>query len=344
MREVPVVSTAVSTAAEPVRLGSYRATDLTALVGTVTWIGLVAAASLDRFALGTVDLFVALALLALVPFGFGLVTVPATRPARLAARGAIAGQLPAAGLAVLGLQTPVGSLLSVSLVLPWVGVTSLIALVGLTRVADRRSVRPLPALAVDAASLYVPVGAVALVFHRADVTFHFSPLIILLTVVHYNFAGFVLPLVAGRTGALVAGRDGRFGADVTGRIAAATTVVIVANLALIAVGITFSPAIEVVAVALFTVAVAGFAAVVLRSVVPTLPRLPGALLGLSAAVLFVTMGLALAYGYSAFPATGRLITITEMITWHGTLNAFGFAVPALLALRLLDRHSRDGEG
>jgi len=45
---------------------------------------------------------------------------------------------------------------------------------------------------------------------------------------------------------------------------------------------------------------------------------------------------ALAYGYSAFPETGRLIDIGEMIRWHGTLNAFGFALPALLAVRRLE--------
>lgn len=46
-----------------------------------------------------------------------------------------------------------------------------------------------------------------------------------------------------------------------------------------------------------------------------------------------TMALALAYGYSAFPRTGRLITIGEMVRWHGTVNVFGFALPALLAFR-----------
>ena len=48
------------------------------------------------------------------------------------------------------------------------------------------------------------------------------------------------------------------------------------------------------------------------------------------------MALALAYGYSAFPATGTLISIGEMVAYHGSLNAVGFALPALFAFRLLD--------
>lgn len=61
------------------------------------------------------------------------------------------------------------------------------------------------------------------------------------------------------------------------------------------------------------------------SPVRVVPRLAGGLLTVASLSVFLTMALALAYGYSAFPATGVLITIGEMINWHGTLDAFGFA-------------------
>jgi hypothetical protein len=182
--------------------------------------------------------------------------------------------------------------------------------------------------------LYLPVGAVALILHRADITFFFDPIIILLTAVHYHYAGFVLPLVAGMAGRVLIGDNDGFGADLVGRSATVVTLVILVNLALIAVGITFSPLMEVVAVSLFTVAVAVFAILLLRCVVTTLSRVPAALLAVASCSVFLTMALALAYGYSAFPATGQLITISEMVRWHGTLNAFGFALPALVAFRL----------
>jgi len=42
-------------------------------------------------------------------------------------------------------------------------------------------------------------------------------------------------------------------------------------------------------------------------------------------------------GYSAFPTTGTLISIGEMVASHGSLNAVRFALPAFLAFRLLDK-------
>ncbi|WP_435152421.1 YndJ family transporter [Haladaptatus sp. DFWS20] len=197
-----------------------------------------------------------------------------------------------------------------------------------------RGLTPFPELAIDAALLYVPVGAVALVLSRAGISFHFRPIIVLLTVVHYHYAGFALPLVTGMAGRIVTDDGGRFGSGIVGRAMAATTLVIVVNLALIAVGITFSPLVEVVAVAFFTVAVVVFALSILGAVVPRVDRIRGALLSVAAIAVVWTMALALAYGYSAYPGTPQLVTIDEMILRHGSVNAFGFALPALLAFRL----------
>jgi hypothetical protein len=319
------------------RLAGYRVTDLSALAGALVWLGALGVAGTTALALSTVDLFVSLAVLVLVPLGLGLAATPrrsggVVLPYRLA----VAGQLPAAVAVVAALALPVGSTESVALVLPWLGVTGLVALVGLWRLLSRGFL-PVAELTVDAALFYVPVGAVALVLHRAGISLRFEPIIVLLTVVHYHYAGFVLPLVTGLVDRRLAGPDGRFGTDLAGRVAVAATLVIVVNLALIAVGITFSPLVEVVAVALFTVAVAGFALLTLAKVVPAVDGLPAAGLAVASLAIVATMALALGYGYSAFPATGEVISIGEMIRWHGTLNAFGFALPALLAFRRLER-------
>jgi hypothetical protein len=315
------------------RLAGHRVTDLTAGAGALVWLGTVLLGVTGSAALSAVDRFVALAVLVLVPLGLGQVPSPGARLGVLAARGAIVASFPAA-LAVVGaLSLPVGSSGSVLLALPWLAVTGTIAVVGLSRLRER-GLGTLPELSVTAALLYVPVGAVALVLHRAGVFLRFEPIIVLLTAVHYHYAGFVLPLTAGLT-ARVVDADGGFEGPV-GRLAAAALLVLVGNVALIAVGITFSPLLEVVAVALFTVAVAVFAAVALRRAVPRLPRVPATLLAAACCTLFASMALALAYGYSAFRPRDALVGIGTMIRWHGALNAFGFAVPALLSLRLLD--------
>jgi len=223
----------------------------------------------------------------------------------------------------------------VALTLPWLCVTGAIALCGLGRLTARGG-GPLPELAIDAGLLYVPVAATFLCMHAAGVSLRFAPIIVLLTGVHFHYAGFALPLVVGLTGRILTGDDGTFPAAITGRATAAATVVIVVGILLIAVGITFSPLVEAVAVIAFTIAVAGFAIRLLRDVVPAVTRLPGLLLAVAALSICWTMALALAFASASLPGTPSLITIPEMIRWHGSVNAFGFALPALLAVRLLE--------
>jgi hypothetical protein len=315
-------------------VGGQRVTDITATVGGVVWLGLAGMSHSGTIGLSTVALFVCLAALVLVPLGLGLVATPRRSGSQsLLYTLAAVGQGPAALAVVAALASPVGTIESVVFSLPWLPVSGLLALFGLWRLLSR-GIRPLSELAIDVALLYLPVGAVALILHRAGITFFFDPVIIFLTAVHYHYAGFVLPLVAGMAGRVLIGDSDGFGADLVGRSATVVTLVILVNLALIAVGITFSPLVEVMAVSLFTVAVAVFAVLLLRCVVPTLSRIPATLLAVASCSVFLTMALALAYGYSAFPATGQLITISEMVRWHGTLNAFGFALPALVAFRL----------
>ncbi|WP_158057359.1 YndJ family protein [Halorussus halophilus] len=318
------------------RITGIRVTDVSGITGTLVWVALAVLTVWSGFAwLSLPELFVSLAVLVLVPLGLGIVGAGFQyEQTPLAYRLAVSGQLPAALAAVGALALPVGTMSAVALALPWLAVTGCVALVGVHRLFSRGvTAGPLPELAADAALLYVPVGAVALVLHTADVTFHFKPIIILLTVVHYHYAGFVLPLVAGMAGRIVADEQGHFGETLLGRAMAATTLVVVVNLALIAVGITFSPLVEVVAVAFFTVAVAIFALCILFGVGPRVGRGRRVLLSIAALSIVWTMALALAYGYSAYPGTPELLTLNEMILRHGSVNAFGFALPTLLAFR-----------
>jgi hypothetical protein len=317
-------------------IGGYRVTDLAAVAGAGLWLGLVGGTLGGVVPLATVALYVALAALVLVPLGLGLVDLPRDATALIAPyRVAVFGQLPAALALVAALTAPQGSVVAVALVAPWLGITGAIALCGLGRLATRRG-GPLPEVAIDAGLLYVPVAAAFLCMHAAGVTLRFAPVIVFLTGVHFHYAGFALPLVVGLTGRLVTGEDGRFPATIVGRTTAAATVIIVVGIVLIAIGITFSPLVEVVAVTAFTAAVVGFALRTLRDVAPAVPRLPGSLLAGAALSLCWTMALALAFAYSSLAGTPSLVTIPEMIRWHGSVNAIGFALPALLAFRLLE--------
>lgn len=310
-------------------------TDLSAAAGGVVWLGLAAGTLGGAVPLAPAALYVALAALVVVPLGLGAVGMADATAVTVPYRIAAVGQPPAALALVAALARPQGSPVAVALTLPWLGVTGAIALCGLGRLAARGG-GPLPELAVDAGLLYVPVAAAFLCLHAAGISLRFAPIIVLLTGVHFHYAGFALPLVVGLTGRISTGADGTFPATISGRVTAATTVVIVAGIVLIAIGITFSPLIEVIAVVAFTTAVVGFAIRTLRDVVPAVGRLPGLLLAVAALSLCWTMALALAFASASLPGMPSLVTIPEMIRWHGSVNAFGFAVPALVAFRLLE--------
>lgn len=295
--------------------------DWSAIAGAIAFLGILA---VDL--LGPIQEIVAAAVLVLVPVGLGLVDPPADSDrGRVLHRGVLIGQPLAAGTTIAALALPQGSM-AVLLSIPRVLLTSTVAAIGVLRFLAR-GVRPLPDLAIDAGLVYLPVASGALVLDRLGVSLSFAPVIITLTVVHFHYAGFVLPVVAG-----FAGRVGANG--VPGRLLRATLAVIVVGPGVIAVGITFSPIVEVVAVSFFTVTVAVFALALIVGMLPRLTSWPQRLLlGAGALALPISMAYAVAYGYGAYTGS-TIVTIEEMVATHGRLNAYGFALLSLLGWRL----------
>jgi hypothetical protein len=319
------------------RIASYRVTDVTAVVGAFVWLALAGLWTM-RDAHLLVELYIALAVLVLVPLGLGLARTPRrSGGTSLLYRIVVLGQFPCALAAVAGLTAPVGSTERLLLLLPWAVLTTVVGLFGAWRFFSGGFVS-LPELSIDAALLYVPVAGVFLIFHATETFFHFEPQIVLLTSIHFHYAGFVLPLVTGLIGRSVAGADGTFDDTTMGWLARASTVGMIVGISTIAIAITVSPWLELQfpAVLLFTLSVVAIAAVMLSELVPTLPRGPGLLLTIAAASIVITLGLALAYAYSEFSWTGELIGIHRMVHWHGTINALGFSLSALVAFRWLD--------
>lgn len=296
--------------------------DWSALAGAVAWMAIVVADLL-----GPIQDVIAVAVLVLVPLGLRLVDVPASAEyQRLLHRAATLGQPPAAVATVAALALPQG-LPAVALSVPWILLTSAVAGIGALRFLDRRALVPLHELAIDAGLLYLPVASGALVFDRLGVSLFFAPVIITLTVVHFHYAGFVLPLVAGFAG--------RVGADgIPGLLLRSSLAIIVVGPGIIAVGITFSPIVEVIAVSFFTATVAVFGLAEIVGVLPRRSSWPQRLLLAAGAIaLPVSMAYAVLYGYGAFTGT-TYVTIGEMVATHGRLNAFGFALLTLLGWRL----------
>lgn len=293
-------------------------TDLSAVVGATIWTAVTLSGGL-----GSIERALALAPLVLVPLCAGMAATPPF--------DGVAGRFYDAGvllqpvgaiLLVASLVAPSGGL-AAALAVPWVLVTGLLGLAGAVR-ALNRGPRPIAETVIDAGLAYATVGAVALVASHLGVTFRFSPVVVLLTAVHFHYAGFVLPVVTG-----LVGRCGE-----TSRYRALAGVVLVGP-AIVAVGISFSPAVELVGVAAFSVAVALLGGYVAARVAPGRPRAQGVLLATSTLTLPASMLLALGFVVATVTGIDPLgLGLSRMVLVHGSLNAYGFALLATVAWRL----------
>ncbi|WP_164471662.1 YndJ family transporter [Halosimplex salinum] len=305
-------------------------TDVSAVAGAALWA--LAALAGDLSAVGRA---LALAPLVVVPLGIGLAAERGFEGTSGSLLALAAVTQPAAAPLVLVSLVASGFVATLTAV-AWLPVTGLLALAGLLRARERGvdfGPASLSEWLVDAGLAYTTVAAVALVLFQQGITFWFEPVIVLLTAVHFNFAGFALPVLAGVTGRHLGGFDGL--------AARAVAAVVLVGPAIIAVGISFSPLVEVVAVGAFTLAVAAFGLLVLVRVVPSLDALPAALVGLSALALPASMVLALGYGIAAFGGTNPLgLSIGRMVSLHGSLNAYGFALCGVLGWRLVGESTR----
>ena len=208
------------------------------------------------------------------------------------------------------------------LALPWLGFTTLVALLGFIRLV-RDGYRTAAGIATSAAMIFLAIGGGWTLASRWGMEpMGFREPIVLLTGAHFHFAGFALPILTG----LAAGtlRNTR------ARLAVAGVVV---GVPFVAVGITVGKSIPVV-----ELSAAWFLAITCLLVVGLQWELavrttgwPECLLfALSGLALLAGMSLAAVYALSTFQGAYWL-TIPQMIPWHGTLNALGFALPGLLA-------------
>ncbi len=202
--------------------------------------------------------------------------------------------------------------------LPFCGFLTWHGVERLRRRGVRASLKTLDEFCIDAALIYLPVGAIWLWASRMGIRLMgFEEPIVLLTAIHFHFAGFAAPLLAGLAGRHLrqAGRMGYF------FVAAG---VIILGPALVALGITLSRAVEVVSAVLLAAGYLGLAGLVLVRVLRAVPGITARiLLALSALSVVVTMFAATGFAYGNFSGAFT-ITIPTMVNVHGWTNALGF--------------------
>ncbi|MGB6041795.1 MAG: YndJ family transporter [Pirellulales bacterium] len=276
-----------------------------------------------------------LAALVIVPLGVQLILRQTTdRAAQRLLQIALRCSLPAALALVAASMVPVGSL-SLVLTVPWIAVTAILAAAGLRRfVARAEKFTAAHQLAFDIGLVLIAIGGAWVGMWRWGAwPGSFPPVIAELTAVHFHFAGFALPIIAGHVVACL-----------KSRLAETVVPVLAALTLLLAVGITWSPLLEVTT----AVGVAWFAATagILQLKVAfseTSQADVMSLLAFSAVALLCGMGLAMGYAVGEYVGSlqgreaysgGGWLDVPTMIRLHGATLAFGYALIGMLAVSL----------
>lgn len=283
-------------------------------IGFIIWLALWLPVPFAARVPGLIDRLFLLAPLAIVPLGMRLQLLP---------RAVTMAQPVCAALVVVSFLSHTGIAAGL-LTVPWLIMAAACGLIGLLRVW-RGGVRSLDELCLHAALVYWPVGCLWLLISRLGVNpLGFSDDIVLLTAVHFHYAGFAALTILGMTG--------RFAEGMVYRAAAWGTITGIPFLAL---GLTFSASLECAAALLLAsslVSAAGITAlVVLRRVAHRTARV---MLAVSAAS--VVAGMLFAGIYALGRYNGRdWIDIPEMAAVHGVINALGFSMFGLVGWNLV---------
>ncbi|MCC6459363.1 MAG: YndJ family transporter [Saprospiraceae bacterium] len=239
---------------------------------------------------------------------------------------------PAALGVVVALQLPVG-LPAVLWSLPWLLLCARVFVSGAEAVfltgghAGRR--------AVASGQVFLLIGGLALTADRLGLRpLGFDPAIILLTAVHFHYAGFIFPILLGWAAERWPSALFRYAAGLA-----------VLAVPVTALGITYAQVyrsfgLEALAASLVALAgylgAWGYVQVIWRERLPVTVRISWAILAIC---LLFSMTLGLGYALRPYwPLEG--LTIPSMRALHGTANALGLAGGGLLGWYFLNRNDR----
>lgn len=146
---------------------------------------------------------------------------------------------------------------------------------------------------------------------------------VILTAVHFHFAGFALPVITGR---LI--KHIEFNQPRLSRLLTALSPLMLISILFVGIGIAYSPLVEVFA----SLILVGCCIVIAMSQIYCAPQLltaPSWGLSLSGTSLILAACMAALYAVGEYSGN-RILTIPIMIASHGTLNAFGFSLLGLV--------------
>lgn len=305
---------------------------ISAAAGVAAWLLLLPTITSDSRETELIHKVVFFGVLVVVPLGLSL--VPTQEQQGISLYNLLVLAQPVAALPTIASFFFETGALSASLSSAWLILSSLVALFGLIRFKSR-GLHPVEESSIDAGLLYLTVAGVWLVVYRFGIQpFDYGETIILLTVVHFHFAGFAAPIIAGMSGRVLANRQHP---QMMFRV---VVFAIVAAMPLVAAGITFSPWLGLLGTLFLSSGLLMLAVLTVGWVLPAIAPLSSRLLLLFGAVCScAAMVLASLYAYSR-PTKTLIIDIPTMAMTHGLLNAFGFVTCSLVAWTIIVTKNR----
>jgi hypothetical protein len=302
-----------------------------AIAGGAVWIGLAAASRMQGARLNTIELLFLLGPLVVVPLGLGL-SSQFTGEAQIGFPIRIARklQLPAALCAVASFWLPQGVVATI-LVLPWLVLGCFVGLEGLMALL-RGEFGKLKTACRIVSFLYLPIGCAWLAASRFGLSpMSFQEPIVLLTAVHFHFAGFAAPLLALAAGSAIEKKTA-MPRHIFNVVAAG----ILAGPGLLAAGFVIGPRLKLAMALLVACSEVGLSLFFLAHARSMRPRLAQVLVTISALSVLFAMVLAGVWAIGEFPLQ-PFVHLDEMARFHGTANALGFILCGLVGWTLAAR-------
>ena len=284
--------------------------------------------------LGGIGYTISFAPLVIVPVALSLVVIDHKH---ILQRIAMIFHLPAALCAVASMCVSTSSTAAM-LALPWLMQNLIIAVYGIVfflEVWDREKplAKQLPVISIVMGCLYIPIAGVWLVSSNMGITFGFRSTIVLLTAAHFHYAGFALSILTGLSGFAI--DENR---RVVYKIYHSVGWIVVFCPVFVAMGIIFSPLLEMVAACALAAALILFSGTIAFGF-----RCENWLSKVFFVVAFLamiaTMALAATYALSEY-YEWHVISIATMAITHGVANAFGFTFLSLCAWLIEAKHLR----
>jgi len=292
------------------------------LLGAVVWLGLVAGTWSGWPQLGVIELLFLLAPWIVIPLATALIpSLDESDPPtvlRPAARWII---FSAAALATISFFLPTG-IIAASVASAWLLVCSLFALRGARRLLQYRA-HSFSQFCFAAGEAYLIVGGTWLVASRLGLQpVGFQEPIVLLTAVHFHFAGFLSAALAGLTYERL--RATRWSKP----LSMALTGVVVGP-GLLGLAFLVGPKVKLAAVILIVLGQVGLASGMIRVALSKVNPVARGLLLFSSGCIVVGMALAASWALGEYPLQS-FVELGRMERIHGSLNAIGFGICGLI--------------